>query len=370
MNMHFHDIELATILDEVVSLLGEHIALTVDQAVAVALWIVHCHVHDAANCSPILAIQSPTMRSGKTSLLEIVKQLVPRGNLVSHASAAAIYRFNKGQKPTLLLDEAERYIHDTKGDFIAVLNAGHRRDGSRILRTAETRRAGVKTFTPVELDAWYPKAIASIGPLPDTLQDRSIVIHLLRKRPDQQMRKLGPQCQSKAEELNAKLGRWAARNIREVEALLPAHSGVDLSLDDRAADNWYLMLVIAEMAGADWKKRARAAARTISQQTRDGDQASYVEALLSQIRLVFQEQQRETISAEELAGELANLDGRPLSAKRLAGLLKPFGIKSRRRRDCNVYCYADFEDVFARYLPPVSEGAEDGDPDDYSDVPF
>jgi putative DNA primase/helicase len=369
MNMHFNGIELATILDEVVSLIREHIALTEDQAVTVALWIAHCHVHDAANCSPILAIQSPTMRSGKTSLLEIVEQLVPRGNLVSHASVAAIYRF-KGQKPTLLLDEADRYIRHTNGDLIAVLNAGHRRDSSKILRTAETRRAGVKTFMPDVLDAWYPKAIASIGPLPDTVQDRSIVIHLLRKRPDQQTRKVGPQCRNKAVKLNAQLGRWAAEKIRKIETLLTAHNVTDLFLDDRAADNWDLMLGIADMAGVVWKDRARAAARTISQQTRDGDQASDVEALLSQIRLVFQGQQCETISAEELAGELVDLDGRPLSAKRLASLLKPFGIASRKTRDCNIYRYADFEDVFARYLPPISKGAEDGDLDDYSDVPF
>lgn len=275
------------------------------------------------------------MRSGKTTFLRLLVQLVPCGQLVSHTSAAAIYRFQTGQKPTLLLDEADRYLSAKNNDLIMILNAAHTRDGSKVLRTAEKKRGGVKTYTTEIFEAWYPKVIASIAALPETLQDRSIVIRLQRKRPDQHTEAVGPESCTQARELKARFERWAAENADNVQTLLSRFERSALQLDDRAADNWALMLTIAALAGVPWEKRVQSAAHTISHQTRDCDQPSLCEAVVGQIRSVYEDRQCDAIPAEELAGELHGLEGESLSTKRLAGRLKTFGIRSRKARACN-----------------------------------
>ena len=45
---------------------------------ATALWIVHCHAHDAARHSPILFATSPTKQCGKTNLLATLSMVVPK----------------------------------------------------------------------------------------------------------------------------------------------------------------------------------------------------------------------------------------------------------------------------------------------------
>ncbi len=56
-----------TLLLELVKVIQAHVVLGENAAIAVALWILHAHAHDAAAISPILAIISPQKRCGKTT---------------------------------------------------------------------------------------------------------------------------------------------------------------------------------------------------------------------------------------------------------------------------------------------------------------
>jgi hypothetical protein len=59
---------------------------------------------EAAHATPQSTVLSPDKQSGKTCLLELVRN----GWLVSNVSAAAVYRgIEAGQQPTLLLDEID-----------------------------------------------------------------------------------------------------------------------------------------------------------------------------------------------------------------------------------------------------------------------
>ena len=48
------------------------------EPVAVALWVAHAHIVDRFETSPILAVTSAEMRSGKTRVLDVLELLVPR----------------------------------------------------------------------------------------------------------------------------------------------------------------------------------------------------------------------------------------------------------------------------------------------------
>ena len=61
-------------------------------AMIVALWIAHAHALPAFDVTAYLHVQSPQKRSGKTRLLEVIEQLVPRPWLVADVTAATVFR--------------------------------------------------------------------------------------------------------------------------------------------------------------------------------------------------------------------------------------------------------------------------------------
>jgi hypothetical protein len=103
----------------------------------------------------------------------------------------------------------------------------------------------------------------------------------------------------------------------------------------RSADNWKLLLAIADAASGEWPERARDAA-VKSRAAGDVDDASRVETLLADIRDMFAEKGNAEIASVDLVKALVGIEGRPwaemgksgkpLSQNKLARMLKPLGI--------------------------------------------
>ena len=74
----------------------------------------------------------------------------------------------------LLLDEPDTYARKND-DVRGVLDAGHHRNGSVIRCVGDDHE-------PRPFSAWSPVALAAIGKLPGTVEDRSIKINLRRRR--------------------------------------------------------------------------------------------------------------------------------------------------------------------------------------------
>ena len=80
-------------------------------AEVVALWVLHTHAIDASVISPRLAITSVVMRSGKTTLVDVLSQLVRRPVTTVNATAVAIFQSRPTRiQPTLLIDEADTLL--------------------------------------------------------------------------------------------------------------------------------------------------------------------------------------------------------------------------------------------------------------------
>lgn len=172
--------ELADLLDATRTFLLRYVTFaSPEQADAVALWAGTTWIYDRFDTCPYLAIQSPEKRSGKTRLLEVLSLLVREPLPAASASTAALVRVIHATHPTLLLDEADAIFNrrnsDAAEDIRGVLNNGYRRGKPYLKVVGEGKRMHVEQF-----DVFCPKAIASIGRLPDTVQDRSIVINLSR----------------------------------------------------------------------------------------------------------------------------------------------------------------------------------------------
>jgi hypothetical protein len=142
------------------------------------------------------------------------------------------------------------------------------------------------------------------------------------------------------------------------------------SLPARAADIWEPLLGIALLAGREVLAQAESAARALSGRGEVSD-GSLGEVLLKDIRDLFEVRGVGRLSSAELLAGLLELEespwadwraGKPLSVNRLAALLRPYEIRPRTIRlpdgqTPKGYLREQFEDAFARYLPPPAEAA-------------
>ncbi len=340
------------LLDELAAAVRRHVVLGENEAVTVALWVVAVHAFGAWPIFPRLFINSPEKGCGKSTLLDVLSRLVPKPLGASGITAAALFRVIEAARPTLLLDEADSYARDNE-DLRGVLDAGHRRDGAVIRTVGDDHE-------PRQFSAWAPVALAAIGHLPGTIEDRSIKIGLRRRRRDEAVEPLRLDRAGALETLARMAARWAADHAAELAAADPA---MPEGVVNRAADNWRPLLSAADLAGGTWPERTRRAAAELSAE--GDDQSSIRVALLADIRAAFVAKGVDRLSSDELATFLGSLDdrpwpeyrgGKPISKTQVARLLKPLGVSSGTIRlpDGSTpkgYYLTAFRDPFARYLP-------------------
>src|SRR6516164_1901850 len=143
------------VLAVVLRLIEEHIAVTAEERLAVALWILHAHVFDRFSTTPRLALSSPVRGCGKTTVLTLIELLVPEGNRTDSVSAAAIYhQLERRPRTVLLVDEADGLNLLRSHALRSVFNSGHR-GGGAVSRFVGGWSRRYPTFAPL--------AIAAIG---------------------------------------------------------------------------------------------------------------------------------------------------------------------------------------------------------------
>ncbi len=345
-------VECAALLTELVQAITRYVKVPVYAAEAIAFWIIHAHAIDCTEIAPILAIESPEKRCGKTTLLLLIQALVPKPLTAANMSPAVVYRAVEQFGPTLIIDEADTFVTSDKAELIGILNSSHLRSSAYVLRIVGDN------YEVKEFSTWCAKAIALIGKLPGTLQDRSISIGMWRKKKDETVERLRVDRLTTLHELRSKAARWVVDHKDTLSSIDPK---VPAELNDRAADNWRPLLAIAEIAGGMWPEVARAAAIALSGASQDDDLSKGV-MLIRDCRRVFDETRLPQLSAEALVSKLCALDEapwkewrhseKPITSRGVAMLLKPFKISSKHSSAAREYHRADFEDAFMSYLSP------------------
>jgi putative DNA primase/helicase len=347
------------LLDDLVRTFARFLALPSGAATVLALWVLHAHAHDAAFVSPLLTLTSPEKRCGKSTTLDVLSALVPRPALGSNWSPAVLFRLVERDKPTLLIDEADSFMRE-ENDFRNLLNSGHRKSLAVVWRSVG------EDFEPRGFSTWAPKAIAGIGRLSSTLQDRSVIIELRRRRDDEKVERLRVDRLSELEPLRQRAARWAADSL---SALRSADPQVPEELHDRAADNWRPLLAIADHAGGGWADRARRAAKLVSGTADDGDAPAV--QLLADIRDIIAETGADKLFSRDIKAGLIPREDRPwsewkhgkeITERQIARLLERFKITPKKVRIGSEtkqgYPTDAFEDAFRRYLPSGPEHPE------------
>jgi hypothetical protein len=352
-----HSEHLAGLLDAIHELLNDYVVMSSAQADTVTLWVAHTWTLDAFETTPFLVLTSPEKRCGKSRTLEVLELVIARPWRTIMPSEAVLYRKIEREAPTLMLDEIDAAFDKTSGStepLRALLNAGNRRG------TSVPRCVGLNQEL-VDFSVFCAKVLAGIdGRLPDTVADRSIVIRLARKRPDEVARRFRrSEALDVAEPIARALESWAQDAFLDLESARPEVPSV---LDDRAEEAWEPLLAIADLAGGTWPDRARHAAVELSAGRVVEDEALGV-WLLRDIKWVFDQRRIDRLSSADLAASLNEIEespwgdirGKSLDARSLARRLKPFSVKPRTVKfedgtTAKGYRLTDLEDSFSRYL--------------------
>ncbi len=317
------------LVQELQAVTKRHVVLTDEQALGVALWIVHSHALEKAEHSPRLHISSPVKRCGKTVLLNSVAALVPRGLATENISPAALFRLTEMHAPTLLIDEADTFLNDNE-DMRGLLNAGHSRSGKVIRVVGDNHE-------PRAFSVWGAVVLAGIGEIPATIEDRSITIPLRRRRPDEIVERLRRN-RSHLDALARKAARWVADNINRLgeDPALPEE------LHDRAQDNWRPLIAIADAIAPALGEAARRAACTL-ELDKEADDGAGAE-LLVDVYAIFIAAGQDRLSSKYIVDELIKQAdrpwatwrrGQPLTTNSLGRLLKPFEIRPKQIKSAN-----------------------------------
>jgi putative DNA primase/helicase len=347
-----HPVDGEVLLHDVSAMVKKHVIMDEHSLVAVTLWIALTYLADVADVLPLLGIRSPDKRCGKTKLLAVLNRLVRAPLPSCNISPAALYRVIEKFTPCLLIDEADS-VFEKNDELRTLINSGHTRDSAFVLR-ANRDSGDVERFS-----TWGAKAIALIGKLPGTLADRSLTVAMKRKTKGEKIDSLRKTPVNDFEKLRGRLLRWAEDNKAKIATCDPKLPAL---LNDRAADNWFPLLAIAQTAGQDWVDLA---VKAIAGLGADDDEDSLVTVLLVSLQKLFYKPNQPPIDFLSTPDILAGLnsdheapwadfrDGQGLSQQRLRSILVPFGVRSFRQTTGSQkrgYQLKDLQPVFDRYL--------------------
>lgn len=344
------EVDGAMLLNTISGELSKYVILPDGAGDAIAVWTLLTYSSDAFRILPNLGITSPVKRCGKTTLLEVLQGMTSKGLTASNISPAAVFRTIDRYHPTLLIDEADTFLKDNE-ELKGVLNSGHTKTTAFVIRVEG------ENHEPVKFSTWGPKAISMIGSLPETLQDRSVVIELRRKAPGESADKLDIEFESECQTIRRKCQRWADDNLDILTISLPE---VPKTNNDRITDNWMPLFAIAQVAGGGWPDRIKSS--MLHMMGTDDDNIGSM--LLEDIRDIFSNGMKrifsdDLIEALKYKSERPWIDwnrGKGLSQNGLARLLRPFDVKSKTIRiedkQRKGYSSEDFTDAFKRYISP------------------
>lgn len=333
-----------------IGVIERYIACSRPVAFTVALWLMMTWCFKAFKVIPILCITAPMKGSGKTQLLKLVSYLSCNSFFTSNITAAALFRKIETDQPTLCMDEVDTYLMQDN-TMRGILNAGFEYNGT-VIRCNTDKGNKLEEFI-----VFCPKALSGIGKLPDTVDDRSIVISMRPKAKGESKERLRYADMAEFAVIKQQLAQWADENFSVLSQARPA---LPEGLSDRKLDCWECLFSISDLLGEETAQEAREVAVLISGEI---DNACDRKLLLEHIKEVFETNQWEKVLLKDLVGVLCLNEtapwstwhnGRSMTTYQLSKILSDFGIKAHQMRvvsnNGKGYLLSDFTQCFTDYL--------------------
>ncbi|MGW5659463.1 DUF3631 domain-containing protein [Streptomyces sp. NPDC003758] len=359
----------AQLLDELRAAIARYVILPSSEALtAVTLWVAATHIQPALQHAPRLAVVGPAKRCGKSRLLDVLTETVREPLITVNTSPAVVFRAIGDDPPTLLVDEADTIFGSIKAaekneELRGLLNAGHQRNRPAL-------RISGPEHKPQAFPTFAMAALAGIGDLPDTVMDRAVVIRMQRRKPGERVEQFRSRRDIPAlHALRDRLTAWLRPLMDTAADLVPP-----MPVQDRAADTWEPLVIVAELAGGTWPERARSAcAAMCAAEAGKDDESNLKTRLLQDIRRAFARCGDPAIMrTRDLLDELLKDQEAPwaeygsagLSPRHLGILLKDFDIKPATHRfeggrQAKGFARLRFVDAWARYCPEEPGNCEE-----------
>src|SRR5262245_3828317 len=323
---------------------------------ASVLYAPFTYVVEVATHAPKLVYTFPTKEAGKSTALHVQRRMVQRAYPAVEVTGAVLYRIIDRLKPTLCLDEADT-LFNRRTALAHIINESWSNSGTKIPRTGPHGEI-------LEFDPYGAQIISMRGlNMPDTTLSRSIICMIWPKLASEVVEEFTYQDDDEFKTIRRKFARWMvdhAMALRDAKPVFPS------GFNNRIRTNWKMLFAIADLAGGEWSKRARAAALELET---DRDEPSEVIRLFRDLREVWgkaEERASESLCAAlaEYSEEWADFRGKgAISPIQSVALLRRFEVrpgrrlrKGRRAGDKNPggYRYAQFENAWARLLQKPS----------------
>lgn len=340
----------AELLDDLRRTFKRFLVLPAGAAELLPLWVLHSYAFEAFVFTPYLSVGSATKRSGKTTLMELLAELVARPLMASGISPASVFRIVEARKPSLLIDEFDALPDETREALRGVLNSGFKRGGSFVRCVGDDHEV-------TQFSTFCPKALSGIGEIADTVADRSIRVTMSRKTQGEKVERFR---RFDGSELRRRCLRWATDSRAALATAAPA---IPEQLNDRQQDICEPLLAVADLAGSEWPRLARESLLTMLDSGPDDDQQPLNVLLLSDLRRLLLATDDGKIFSKDLRTALMEIDDRPwagmnkgagISTHQIARMLRQFGIGSRsvwsHGESAKGYDLDDCRDAFDRYL--------------------
>ncbi|MBL1118246.1 DUF3631 domain-containing protein [Streptomyces sp. 110] len=353
----------SALLEELRAQIAKFVILPSAEALdAVTLWVAATHLQPAWQHAPRLAVVGPAKRCGKSRLLDVLTETVHQPMLTINTTLAAVFRSITEEPPTLLVDEADTIFGTPKQaekneEMRGLLNAGHQRN------RYVTRVVGAD-HTPHRFATFAMAALAGIGDLPDTIMDRAVVIRMRRRAEGERVKPFRSRRDIPVlHDLRDQIATWVRPLLDEAADLEP-----DMPVEDRAADTWEPLIIVADLAAGAWPRLARTACtRMVAAEIEAEEDQPGGARILADIRRAFVVQREpDSLTTDELLHQLRQDAESPwaewgrsgLNAKDLAALLREFGIRPGNVRLADGtqrkgYTRFKFLDAWRRYCPTV-----------------
>ncbi len=368
---HPEPVAIDELLTEIEETIKKHVVLSDAAATALAVWVLHTYVYELRDTVAYVAIESPEKRCGKTTLLSVLAAMANKPLIASNVTVGALFRAIDTCRPTLFIDEADTFLAGS-GTMRGIINSGNTWRTAYVLRLSRSKlksqpnnaaapAEGAENSGLQRYSCWCPKVIAMIGKVPDTIADRSIVVPMTRKLTTETR---APLAELEPANIKAKCARFAldeCQNVRQCEKIRGD------GLNDRAADTFDPLYVIARLAGNEWEQKLHTAALALANSAQS--RSSGTELLLD-IHAIFAVTGQERMFTRDLLevlrdercslGSLA-LKYSAIDEYRISQLLRPYGIRPRTFRiETQLgkgYACDDFNDAIVRYLPTADVAA-------------
>jgi hypothetical protein len=356
---------MINLLDDVDAAIRKYCVLPDEHSyTAVSCWIAYTHMSDLFDFAPRLLVRSPEKQSGKSRLLEVMGELVHNPSYWVKPTEATLFRKIDAcgdHPPTLIFDEVDAWLPESPDAVRGLINTGFRA-GATVPRMGGSQYQDLQEFS-----VFAPIAMAGIGSVADTIEDRSVIIEMRRRKSHETVQKY--RLRDSASELNKlrDLMSTCSREDRVQELVAKAlRDGIPVpDVGDRQEDTWEpLLITAATMGGKAWVERALFACKHLCDAYRADAPAS---PLLADIAGVFDRAcSPPFLFTEGVSGLRTHLTmdlecresgwGEPgpgyLSAKRLGAMLRTYGVRSAKSPDRTGrgYYLSSFRDAFDRYL--------------------